>query len=139
MRSLTNHLAATFLATMYLALSGAGSSVSAAPITVDFSGNINTILIFYYELGGVFPSNKTGDQTADGIMLDNIHGSYWTGTQYATEYAWSFDFIDGSGGGGSPVWPVLPGDPAAVWTRSSPVLGSIVPKAGKPALPMGVM
>ena len=38
--------------------------------------------MYYYNLGGTFGQDKTGNQTAvSGVMLDNIQPFYWTGTE----------------------------------------------------------
>jgi PEP-CTERM motif-containing protein len=52
--------------------------------------------MFYYDLGGTFPSNKTGNQTAvGGQMLFGIHGFNWAGTERGSGSAFAENFFVG--------------------------------------------
>lgn len=75
--------------------------------------------MFYHNLGGVFPDNLTGNQTADGVDLTNIQTRYWSGTEYDSGAAWVLNYNLGSQvrytkGSGLYGWAVRDGDVAAV-------------------------
>ena len=75
--------------------------------------------MFYYNLGGTFPNDKTGNQTAvGGQMLTGIQSDYWSGTQYDSGLEWDFSFSEGLQGFSSGLllyaWAVRPGDVASV-------------------------
>jgi hypothetical protein len=71
--------------------------------------------MFYYNLDGNLGDNKTGNQTAvGGQMLTDIQPTYWSGTEFDSDFAWGFRF-DGDQGvteRGNPLaaWAVRPGD-----------------------------
>jgi hypothetical protein len=84
--------------------------------------------MFYYNLGGTRGSSKTGNQTTDGVTLNNIQPAYWASTlAHSGSFAWIFGFgessIFGAGGqdlvlsafpdSGASVWAVRPGDVSA--------------------------
>ena len=94
--------------------------------------------MFYYNMGGSFLDNKTGNQTVDGVLLTDVQSHYWSGTEFIdSTAAWSFRYADGNrlhfpkdrlnfyG------WAVRAGDvgevpvPAAVWLFGSGLLGLI--------------
>jgi hypothetical protein len=85
--------------------------------------------MFYYNLGGTFPENKTGNQTAvGGEILTDIQPIYWSGTEGvhpSGTVAWFFLFnssiLGGQGGEqgisftffGLSAWAVRDGDVVA--------------------------
>ncbi len=75
--------------------------------------------MYYYDLGGTFGQNKTGNQTAaGGQMLTGIQSEYWSGTAFNSGLAWGFAFANGTRtlfgkDNGFEAWAVRPGDVAA--------------------------
>lgn len=86
--------------------------------------------MYYQNLSGVSPQNKTGNQVADGgVTLNNIQSSYWSGTEFAPTpvFAWNFRFLTSGQSGRHNdnslfAWAVRPGDVVSVPEPASMVL-----------------
>ena len=112
---------------------------STSPSTTELACRDNELgYMFYHNMGGALSDNKTGNQTVNGVLLTDVQSLYWSGTEFDSDFAWSFRFGGGdqSGGGlkglsGHYGWAVRAGDvsavpvPAAVWLFGSGLLGLI--------------
>jgi hypothetical protein len=83
------------------------------------SGN-ELAYMFYYDLGGTWGGDKTGNQTTvNGQQLTNIQTDYWSSSEYDASFVWFFHF---NNGGRSidwkefalAAWAVRDGDVAAI-------------------------
>ena len=77
--------------------------------------------MFYQNLNGAAGNNKTGSQLGDGgVTLNNIQFVYWSGTEFAPNavFAWDFFFLNGDQRSDNKFfslfgWAVRPGDSLA--------------------------
>lgn len=82
------------------------------------SGN-ELAFMYYINFAGNSGDNKTGDQTAGGVTLENVQPVYWSATEFTpTSIAWNFLFQNGNTGIsaesiGRYAWAVRTGDVAA--------------------------
>lgn len=92
--------------------------------------------MFYFNMGGSFNDNKTGNQTIGLVTLTDVQSDYWSGTEFNSNDAWVFLFNFGGQDGNDKIninfgWAVRSGDvsavpiPAAVWLFGSGLLGLI--------------
>jgi hypothetical protein len=95
----------------------------------------------YNKLYGVNRENHTGNHTVGDVTLTGIQSYYWSGTEYDSDLAWFYIFIDGSTGidtkglvgegFGLYGWAVRSGDvsavpvPAAVWLFGTALIGLV--------------
>jgi hypothetical protein len=107
-------------------IAGAGPTftvVDCRPPTTELQCRDNEMgYMYYYDLGGVFPNDKTGTQTAvGGQVLTGIGPDYWSGTDFlfsSLGWAWGFYFDNGLQGVNDRIpflsaWAVRPGDVVA--------------------------
>jgi hypothetical protein len=80
---------------------GAAPSVVSCNSATELACRDNEMgYMFYQNMGGTIGDTLTGNQTVDGVLLSNVQGGYWSGTEYATDPAgaWFFTFIAYPGG-----------------------------------------
>jgi hypothetical protein len=112
---------------------GAAPSVVSCNSATELACRDNEMgYMFYQNMGGTIGDTLTGNQTVDGVLLSNVQGGYWSGTEYATDPAgaWFFTFIAYPGGhygvdirkgSGFSGWAVRDGD-----VSSLPILVALV-------------
>ena len=91
--------------------------------------------MFYENLGGNILGTLTGNQVVDGVTLTNIQSYYWSGTEFDSNFTWTFFFFSGDQGSIDHFsmygWAVRSGDvsavpvPAGIWLFGSGLLGLI--------------
>jgi len=74
--------------------------------------------MYYHNMDG--SGINTGTQTVDGVALNNVQSSYWSGTEFNSDDAWAFNFgafllrggtwSSGDKGFEVAAWAVRPGD-----------------------------
>jgi hypothetical protein len=108
----------------------------ASPSTTEPACRDNELGYMYWQNMGGTGSDKTGNQTVDGVLLANVQPYYWSGTEFSFSGAWYFFFLNSQQGSTSKGldyygWVVADGDigatpiPPSVWLFGSGLLGLI--------------
>lgn len=71
--------------------------------------------MFYYNLGGSFGDDLTGDHTIGGVVINNVQPTYSSGTEFGISTIWMLHFDSGFGvwtqkNGNRTAWAVRNGD-----------------------------
>ena len=80
----------------------AGLPTGATATTFDCSAVVEYLCrdnelgyMFYYNLGGAFNTDLSGDHAIGDVTIENVQPVYWSGTEFATWTAWILHFDSG--------------------------------------------